>query len=1112
MTPHPRSPARPRGPRSLPTVLRGLGSLLLLLAAVGGLPILLAWATPVLWRSSEGQLVHLLDRQDTGGLFLLVLLAVAWGSWAHFVFCVAAEIPAQLRGRTRAPGGWALNRRAAATLVGGILMLLPAGTALATPAPAAAAAEPHSPAADPPQPEDQQERQNRVREAEPQQRLYTVREMRPAESLWSIAERELGDGERWVEIADANAGRTMPDGALFSADEFLQPGWVLHLPDSGPAPQGGRTAESVTVRPGDSLSGIAERELGDASRWPQIFEENRGEPQPGGKVFTDPDRIYPGQELDLPASAKPGGPGQHDRPPRRDDGSPPQDVPSGPPAPEAPPSAEGTGEDGSKDGGGAEAGAETTPQGPGQPRDGAGPEVGGGQESRRPAPPDPQESRGAPEADRPDDSADEGGISGRVLGGIGVLLASVLVAGIALKRILQQRRRKPGETIAMPAETSRLEQALTTSADQATTEFLDRALRTLAHHVVADGAEELPGLRGARVTAATVEILPEDLTAAPLPPFGPGEDGWWTLTDRERLLPAEEARDVAAPYPGLVTVGSGEDGSLYLVNLPQAGAVLLEGPEEAVQEVCTAVVLEAGMSPWADQAEILVTGCGAELPRLLPAARVRHVPSLGAAVRDLGERMLEAHQEQDPGGVLPWMLICATRAEADEAWQLAEALEAARSLPVAVVLPARETASLLRAAEVLRADAREAQHVQVLGARVQLQRVEADVYRQLVATLAVAEEPARPATGDWQHVPSEPARTATPSSPSSRPAPDPGREGSGEGGGLQGDAAPALLAAVQDPSALRLLPAPAAPGDDQAQSAADPGDTPGTPGASGAVPGREDAAAAAREGSGADKPAAEPVDLHSPEIRVLGPLEVPGLGTTGHGPRLAALAALLYFRPGRDAGAVCEAMDPVNPWSTSTLTSRMHGLRSRLGTDPQGLPYVPRRSSGSDPYRLHPAVRCDWDAFRRLASRGLKAGPAGLPHLENALALVRGRPFGSRPPAWAAPLQQEMISRIVDVAHTVALYRRAPGPDQDLDAARRALAVGIECEETAEVLYRGWMLVEHAAGSRSGLHTAITRLQQVMRHYDLDLEPETEELIAELLADQPRPVRRAGNS
>jgi nucleoid-associated protein YgaU len=41
------------------------------------------------------------------------------------------------------------------------------------------------------------------------------------------------------------------------------------------------------------LSGIAQRELGDASRWPEIFERNRD-------VISNPDRISPDQVLILP--------------------------------------------------------------------------------------------------------------------------------------------------------------------------------------------------------------------------------------------------------------------------------------------------------------------------------------------------------------------------------------------------------------------------------------------------------------------------------------------------------------------------------------------------------------------------------------------------------------------------------------------------------------------------------------------------------------------------------------------------------------------------------------------------------------------------------------------
>jgi nucleoid-associated protein YgaU len=40
--------------------------------------------------------------------------------------------------------------------------------------------------------------------------------------------------------------------------------------------------------------GIAKKQLGDANRWPEIFELNR-------EVISDPDRIFPGQVLVLPA-------------------------------------------------------------------------------------------------------------------------------------------------------------------------------------------------------------------------------------------------------------------------------------------------------------------------------------------------------------------------------------------------------------------------------------------------------------------------------------------------------------------------------------------------------------------------------------------------------------------------------------------------------------------------------------------------------------------------------------------------------------------------------------------------------------------------------------------
>ncbi|CAD7386283.1 LysM peptidoglycan-binding domain-containing protein [Xanthomonas arboricola] len=52
-------------------------------------------------------------------------------------------------------------------------------------------------------------------------------------------------------------------------------------------------SESVTVQAGDSLSSIAKRRYGDGNLWPRIFEANR-------ETLKDPDKIFPGQVLQLP--------------------------------------------------------------------------------------------------------------------------------------------------------------------------------------------------------------------------------------------------------------------------------------------------------------------------------------------------------------------------------------------------------------------------------------------------------------------------------------------------------------------------------------------------------------------------------------------------------------------------------------------------------------------------------------------------------------------------------------------------------------------------------------------------------------------------------------------
>ena len=121
-----------------------------------------------------------------------------------------------------------------------------------------------------------------VTHPQPQPQTYVVE---PGDTLFGIAAEQLGDGDRWPEIFALNRDQIGNPDLIF-------PGQVLILPDrssSGPVPR------VYTVRPGDTLSKIARRELGDANRWPEIFELNRS-------IINNPNVIFPGQVLLLPAA------------------------------------------------------------------------------------------------------------------------------------------------------------------------------------------------------------------------------------------------------------------------------------------------------------------------------------------------------------------------------------------------------------------------------------------------------------------------------------------------------------------------------------------------------------------------------------------------------------------------------------------------------------------------------------------------------------------------------------------------------------------------------------------------------------------------------------------
>ncbi|MGW2439670.1 LysM peptidoglycan-binding domain-containing protein [Streptomyces goshikiensis] len=1074
------------GVRTAAALLRALLGLAVLLVLLAGLPVLLWWAASIVGPPGLAALGSLFTTDDSGQVFLLALAIAGWVGWALFAVSVLLEVPAQLRGRSAPQIRGLVGQRAAAALVGAVLLALPAGTALAAaPSPAQAATHTTTAAAS-------ADGARSVAAGDPGQAstaTHTVRDTKPAESLWSIAEARLGDGGRWEDIAALNDGNTMTDGNTFHADQPIQPGWILHLPadahpplanarsaptDTRPAPEqaGTATPTTYTVKNGDSLTGIAEAQLGDVDRYGEIFDLNKGGPLPGGGTFTDPDLIQPGQHLTLPGSAShPAPPQQAAKPNPGTDGTT-TPAPVTKPAPATPtPSA-----------------SATKPPPPVTA-------------TAKPPASEAASPSAAAEATPPAPSAttlpveDTAGshVNFALIAGIGTLLAASLAGALGVRRILQQRERKAGQTIAKDEEPTELEQLLAATSEPAGIELLDRVLRTLAHHAATDN-RDLPALRGARLDASGVTLLLDE-PAPPVAPFTADPTArTWTLDPAAELLTAEELADVQAPYPGLVTLGGDADG-LVLIDLMTCRVLLLDGSEEEVLEVARAVALELGSCVWSDYSEILTTGLGARLAGLLPQGRIRTMPHLPAVAADLGELMLEAHQSGEQ--VLPWLAVGAGDMEEDHVVQLADALAAGRTLDIAVVLPASAVARrCFPHAEVLNVTHAQDTTVAVLETSVDLQRITDEQYRQYVHALQVSTQNPAAAAGPWANA-EDHGQTAAGGAPLTVHA-------AGDESLDPGNPFPALL--TKSP---RHIPAPAEPtGTSGTAEAATTND-------SGMEPEGAPAAGQAAGSPGVVVPDSAPVSARlsrraaageEVRIEVLGPLRITGRDSTAHSPRTAAIAALIHLRPGRTADALCRAMDPANPWSTRTLHSRLSELRSAVGLHTDGQPLLPRPKTGAG-YAFHPAVTSDWTQFQTLARQGLAAGPsAGIKDLEAAMALVRGKPFGGRTLPWADPVIQDMLSRITDTAHTLARWQ-TDSTRPDLDAARHTVHKALEVQETSETLYRDLLTIERAARNTAAIRRTVARIQQMARTYDITLEDTTEHTINLVLSGKPAPTR-----
>lgn len=1122
--------------------LSGLAALLALLGLLLGIPAaLLAVASSPLTVDLPGW--QDLLSPDDGSLFLTVLVLVAWLAWASFALSVLIEAAAVLRGRPtpRLPV-LHLQQRAAAGLIGTAALLFSlGGPAMASSAPAAipTAVTQTATAGSGATPTRTTTTDAVSRTPGPtfvgpvavarapgaQLATHTVL---AGESLWSIAEHELGDGARFAEIARLNYGLPQPDGGALTSSHWIRPGWTLRLPaditTATGVGAGAGTAEHLrTVHDGDTLSGIAQDEYGDAAAYIRIAAASRDIAQPGGAHLTDPDAIDAGWTLRIPGTTADAAP------------SPAGTPSSAPPAPTAAPSTA----------------LLVPPNAPAAPT--AGPSATA---PSSPAPSPAMDSQADRDADHD--------LPVRTTAGVGALLAAGVLTLLATRRRAQQRRRRPGRAVPLPQGASvAFERDLRANADPLSVETVDVALRGLAASCAANN-QPLPVVRAARLTAGQFDLYLAEPANLPEPWTGTADATVWSLPgDAEDLLDPDDAARVPAPYPSLVTVGHDDEDGHVLLDLEHLGALAVTGDPDCTREVLAAIAVELATSRWADDLQVTVVGAYPELEDCLRTGRIRYLPAAGHLIEELRSRadddraLLVDDGAADlqharatgaaPDAWTPQILLLAGPLTTPQRQQLQELLYQLPRVAVAAVTtgePLGEWTIELRGDQAV---------LEPIGLQLRPQRITDRDYAQMLENFALADEdddspddeepsaeptlaelpeqatsdklaaPPLPAAAGPAALPVSATETRTngsvrvhliPTDTSTGPAQlidlttSPPRQ-------LDHPAAdPQVVTATATHHALVDTPAPAAaavpagtPEKADDVLAVTDVDKPATAGA--ATPPADPAEnTALRQELAAEVQAAAravPVDLPSdddhanrdrsaPRVLVLGQASLEStrgvLPQDSHAPRLTELAAFLVLRPGsrtemiRDEVFGSARTRPTN----ATVTQAASRLRRWLGDEGQHLPPA---KAGS--YRLGPAVTSDWDDWQALLPQG--ATTASTEALQQALALVRHRPLGGSHYPWADHDVQLLTAQIVDAAYELARRQLMEGRYQ---AVLQTTTKGLIVESSMERLWRLKILAAHLTGNTDIETDAINRVLQLGELLGGDLEPETTQLLAEL--------------
>lgn len=883
------------------------------------------------------------------------------------------------------------------------------------------------------------------------------------DTLWSIAEKHLGNGDRWSEIAAANQGKTMVDGRVFASADQIRPGWKLTIPgvagshEQDDSPQ----HRDYQVQAGDSLSSIAEDKLGDPNAYPTIFAASQDIIQPGGQKLTDPDHIEPAWTLSIPTDAH--GSGKH-----RDTDEPRTDRSDKPKNKDASPK-----DTGSKDNPIPDTEVED------QPTDRPAAEV----EPTETAEVQPS----TPEAAATPQSDDEPWPIATT-GGVGAVLAGALIGLIARRRSAQRRRRKPGQRIPLPdAHAERVETEVRAVADEVGVEFIDRALHSLGAYTAAT-QNPLPQLQAARMTPQQLDLYFSTAPDQPLPaPWQATSDPtvWILPADQQHLLSVVDP-EIGALWPALVSVGHDSESGVILLNLGQLHGLAVTGDQHLTSQVMIALVVELGTAPWAIDMDLTVIGSLVELVEVLDRGRMRYVPTSHNVQFDpdrahvvIAMSPLSSYNEQDllDGGASVVTQTPAAEGEQHDGWRI-ELLDA-------------EHATL-----------------HPIGLQINPQRVDSATYAAILNTLtSTLADPVEPVQD--QVVPFEQRRTPA-VAPTAHVQPvDPG-PGAGAlvddapthttpgGGGDRGHqliVGDTITATRTSPEQSLILVDPVIDCDQRSSAVS------GTTEPDHEFVDQEDLENLVEVG---DVPAAgldqadgpEVVDaVQHPLIRLLGPtVEIINTNTQAptsesHLRVCTRVATYLALNPNTTRTALVEAIWSGRRISTSTVDSRISQLRNWLGENPNdGEAYLPRRS-----LRLSDTITTDWDQFVDLV--GLDPARATTDALEAAVRLIRGRPLEgeeSKHYGFAEYFAQDVIDILADATYELARRRFMAG---EWNTASSAAALGIRVDPGNERLWRLRIHAAHSAGDATGTTEAIDRMHARITELGYELDDNTMELL-----------------